>query len=50
MLIANQYFHYRVLSKVRQLKFVITFDYEKFINDYRNVTDTIKEFLMSFTA
>ena len=30
MVIANGYFHYRIFSKVKNMKFLITFNYDEF--------------------
>lgn len=48
MVIANGYFHYRIFSKVRNLKFVITFDYAFMSGVYDKPTNTLTEFLRSF--
>lgn len=48
MVIANGYFHYRIFSKVRNLKFVITIDYAHMNGVYDKPVNTLFEFLMSF--
>ena len=48
MLIANGYFHYRVMSKVRQLKFVLAFDYTKLSGTCEEATNTMRDFLSTF--
>ena len=48
MVIANGYFHYRIFSKVKNLKFVITFDNKHFEGVFDKPTNTLIEFFMSF--
>lgn len=48
MVIANGYFHYRIFSKVRNLKFVITIDSDHMSGVYDKPSNTLVEFLMSF--
>ncbi len=48
MVIANGYFHYRIFSKVKNLKFVITFDYKQFEGVFDKPKNTLIEFFMSF--
>jgi hypothetical protein len=48
MVIANGYFHYRIFSKVKNLKFLITFDYSHMSGVYDKPTNTLVEFLLSF--
>jgi hypothetical protein len=48
MVIANGYFHYRIFSRVRNLKFVVTFDYRHFEGVFDKPKNTLVEFLMSF--
>jgi GTPase SAR1 family protein len=48
MVIANGYFHYRIFSKVLNLKFVITFDYKHVSGIFEKPKNTLIEFMMSF--
>ncbi len=50
MVVANGYFHYRIFSKVKNLKFVLTFDGDHFYTDkaFDKATHTITEFFSSF--
>jgi hypothetical protein len=48
MVIANGYFHYRIFSKVINLKFVITFDYKHMSGVFDKPKNTLIEFLTSF--
>lgn len=48
MVIANGYFHYRIFSKLKNLKFVITIDYSHMSGVYDKPVNTLFEFLMSF--
>ena len=47
LVIANGYFHYRIFSKVRNLKFVITIDYAHMSGVYDKPVNTLIEFLIS---
>jgi hypothetical protein len=48
MVIANGYFHYRVFSRVKSLKFVIAFDYGHMSGVFDKFKNTLVEFLISF--
>jgi len=50
MIIANGYFHYRIFSKVKNLKFVLTFDGDYFETGkpFDKAANTITEFFNSF--
>ena len=48
MIIANAYFHYRIFSKVKKLKFVLVFDSNTMDGVYEKPRQTIRSFLNSF--
>jgi len=48
LVITNAYFHYRVFSKVRNLKFVLTIDANYLTETYERPVRSIKNFLKAF--
>lgn len=50
MIVTNGYFHYRIFSKVKNLKFVLTFDGDQFKTGmtFEKAANTILEFFNSF--
>lgn len=50
MIVTNGYFHYRIFSKVKNLKFVLTFDGDQFKTGmtFQKASSTILEFFNSF--
>jgi len=50
MIVTNGYFHYRIFSKVKNLKFVLTFDGDQFRSGmaFEKAANTILEFFNSF--
>ncbi len=50
MIVTNGYFHYRIFSKVKNLKFVLTFDGDQFKTGmtFQKASNTILEFFNSF--
>ena len=50
MIVTNGYFHYRIFSKVKNLKFILTFDGDQFKTGmtFDKATNTVLEFFNSF--
>lgn len=48
LIITNAYFHYRVFSRVRNLKFILTFDFNYWTASYEEPVNTISHFFDSF--
>ena len=47
--ISNGYFHYRVFSKVQNIKFILTFSYHDMIDQAKNLMKTFTEFISGFS-
>ena len=48
LVITNAYFHYRVFSKVQNLKFILAIDANNLTGDYMKVVNTLEHFFKSF--